>query len=90
MLVLFADSHAQDGARFSGRRAANDFAALSELAHTLKGSAGTIGATRVAAAAALLHSALRMNEDRQQIDLHCSTVIQVLEKLIEDIRKAVG
>jgi two-component system sensor histidine kinase/response regulator len=90
MLLLFADSHAQDVARFSGRRAANDFAALAELAHTLKGSAGTIGATRVAAAAALLHSALRMNADRQQIDLHCSTVIQVLAELIKDIREAVG
>lgn len=90
MLVLFADSHSQDGARISGRRAANDVAALSELAHTLKGSAGTIGATRVAAAAALLHSALRMNAEKRQIDQHCGTVIQVLEELIKAIREAVG
>jgi CheY-like chemotaxis protein/HPt (histidine-containing phosphotransfer) domain-containing protein len=90
MLGLFADCHAQDLARFSSGRASDNPAALTDLAHMLKGSAGTIGARRVAEVAALLHSALRSHADENEINQRCAALIQELGSLIRDIRQAVG
>ena len=88
MLALFAGSHAQDVPYLADGLASNDLAALKQLAHTLKGSAGTIGATRVAEAAAALHSALRESAGRETIDSGCNALIAELNSLIEGIRQA--
>ena len=90
MLRLFADTHAQDVVRISTGQEANDLVALTELTHTLKGSASTIGATRVAALATLLHSALRGNADQDEVKRHASALIDELGLLIKDIRQVVG
>jgi len=90
MLTLFADSHAQDLARFSTERVFNNPVALMELAHTLKGSAGTIGATRVTELATALYSALRANAGQAEIDLRCTALIQDLDYLIKEIRQTVS
>lgn len=90
MLTIFAESHAEDAMRLSERLTSNDLAALGQLAHTLKGSAGTIGATRVAEAAAALHSALRAGAERDETDTRCNTLIAELMSLIDGIRQAVS
>ncbi|MCX7166209.1 MAG: ATP-binding protein [Rhodocyclales bacterium] len=88
MLALFAGSHTQDVPHLADGLASNDLATLKQLAHTLKGSAGTIGATRVAEAAAALHSALRESAGRETIDSGCNALIAELNSLIEGIRQA--
>jgi HPt (histidine-containing phosphotransfer) domain-containing protein len=88
MLILFADSHAADAAQLASALAANDRDAIKALAHTLKGSAGTIGAVRVAEAAAALHAALRTNPDKLGIDTLGKALIVELDALIESVRRA--
>ena len=90
ILTLFADGHGTDATRLSEGLAANDLTTLKELAHTLKGAAGTIGAKRTAEAAAVLHSAIRMNAGRDEIDSGCSALIKELTPLIERIRDVFG
>jgi HPt (histidine-containing phosphotransfer) domain-containing protein len=65
-------------------------ATLKELAHTLKGSAGTIGAQLVAEAAAALHAALRANVGSEEIAGLCRRLVVELKLLTEDIRQAVA
>ena len=90
MLVLFADSHAGDAARLSERLASNDLIALKELAHTLKGSAGNVGAARVSDAAATLDSAIRTGKGADEIDSCCGILIDRLTSLIQGIRDALS
>jgi len=86
MLAMFADAHEEDASRLSAGLVANDLAALKELAHTLKGSAGTIGVNRVSEAAAALHLALRVNGERDQIEARCSALIAEMTPLIARLR----
>ena len=88
MLILFADSHATDAVQLASALAANDRDAIKALAHTLKGSAGTIGAMRVAAAATTLHAVLRANPEAREIDTPCEALIVELDALIESVRDA--
>jgi two-component system sensor histidine kinase/response regulator len=90
MLILFADSHATDAAQLAAALAANHRDAIKALAHTLKGSAGTIGATRIAEAATAIHSALRANPGAQEIDAPCEALIVELDVLIESVRSALS
>jgi PAS domain S-box-containing protein len=84
MLFLFANTHAQDVARLE----AGDPNDLTELAHSLKGSASTIGATRIVELATLLHSALRANAGWDRINLQSSALANELGDLINGIRQA--
>jgi PAS domain S-box-containing protein len=90
MLGLFADSHAAELERFASGDAAVDPAALMELAHSLKGSAGMIGATRVVAAASALHSSLRAAAGPNAIDACRAALVEELGTLIAAIRETVG
>ena len=86
MLLLFADSHAGDAAQLSAAMAAHDSDRLKTLAHTLKGSAGTLGATRVTGAAMALHAAIGDDEDPVGIETHGTALVAELTSLIEFIR----
>ena len=88
MLRLFADTHSQDVERISTRQENHDNAALAELTHTLKGSAATVGATRISDLATLLHTALRENAGQEEIDLRCAELTEELDALIKDIMQA--
>jgi PAS domain S-box-containing protein len=88
MLTLFADSHAADAAQLASALAVNDLAAVKDLAHTLKGSAGTVGALRVADAAASLHAALRDNPQTLDAGTLVETLIAELNTLVEGVRRA--
>ncbi len=59
VLRLFVDRHAGDAAAMCSRAAAGDHAAVTAIAHTLKGAAGNLGATKLAARAAELETAAR-------------------------------
>jgi signal transduction histidine kinase/DNA-binding NarL/FixJ family response regulator/HPt (histidine-containing phosphotransfer) domain-containing protein len=62
MLGLFSRGHGDDAARIAAAGSAGDRETLRRIAHALKGSAGSIGAMSLAAAAAALDAALRANE----------------------------
>jgi HPt (histidine-containing phosphotransfer) domain-containing protein len=59
---------------------------LKDLAHTLKGSAGTIGAAGVAAAAKALHASLCASAGAGEPDLHAAALITELTSLTEGLR----
>jgi two-component system sensor histidine kinase/response regulator len=88
MLKLFVDSHAPEAEQIASALAANDLITTKQLAHTLKGSAGTVGAMRVAAAAASLHAAIRDNLQAQEIDTLGKSLIAELNALVEGVRRA--
>ena len=82
ILDLFADSHGEDPTRLAECLAAEDLIVLKELAHTLKGSAGNVGAIAVAGAAADLQSAIGRSADPFEIERCCTTLIEELTSLI--------
>ena len=86
MLVLFADTHAADAAQLSAGMAAHDSASLKALAHSLKGSAGTIGLAQVAGTAAALHAAIRAGAGPDEIDTHGAALIDELTSIVECIK----
>jgi PAS domain S-box-containing protein len=88
MLGLFAETHADDIVQLRTALAGDDLDAMKQLAHTLKGAAGTIGARPVAAAAASLHEALRERTDRAAIDSRCNTLIDKMATLVDELRQA--
>jgi PAS domain S-box-containing protein len=60
---LFADSHASDVAQFKALLVGHDTEGARRLAHTLKGAAGTLGATTLQAAAQNLETQIRADAD---------------------------
>ena len=86
MLALFADSHAGDVSRLSASLANNDLVTLKQLTHALKGSAGNVGATKLADAAAALDLAIREAAGQDRIDRCCITLIAELTSLVEGIK----
>jgi PAS domain S-box-containing protein len=85
ILYLFADSHGEDPTRLAECLASDDLIVLKELAHTLKGSAGNVGAMGVAEAAADLQSAVGRSADPLEIERCSTTLIEELTSLIRRI-----
>ncbi|MDO8786540.1 MAG: ATP-binding protein [Sulfuritalea sp.] len=90
LLGMFIDSHAYDAMKLAEKRASNDLEALKKLAHTLKGSAGNLGAATVSDAAAALHAALRNGSASNAIEPCCTTLIAALTALVDAARKALN
>ena len=86
MLTLFVDSHAPEAEQIASALAANDLASVKQLAHTLKGSAGTVGAIRIADAAASLHAAIRDNPQAKEIDTLGKALVAELNALTASVR----
>jgi len=90
LLKLFHDSHAGDAARLAAWREADDFGEIRRLAHTLKGSAGNLGALGVSRAADALQLAIRQEADRNRIDRDFAHLIAELTALVAGIDAALG
>jgi PAS domain S-box-containing protein len=86
MLNLFVDGHAEDVTVLAGGLASRDLITLKQLAHTLKGSAGNVGALWVSEAAGLLHSMIAQSAEQEEIDTHGNALIVELTSLIKGIR----
>ncbi|MDP2795259.1 MAG: response regulator, partial [Sulfurisoma sp.] len=86
LLRLFADGHAEDVRQMAEWLAAGNAEAVRRLAHTLKGSAGSLGATRAAAAADALHEAIRHDIGRDEIGRFAGSLAAELQPLIDGIR----
>jgi two-component system sensor histidine kinase/response regulator len=85
LLGMFAESHGDDPMHLSTALAAEDLVTVKQLAHSLKGATGTIGAMRVAAAATALDAALRVATPAAEIEALCTTLCARLTALIEGI-----
>jgi PAS domain S-box-containing protein len=87
VLGMFAESHGDDAMHLSTALAAKDLVTVKQLAHSLKGAAGTIGAMRVAAAATVLDAALRVATPVAELETLCATLCSGLTALIDGIRR---
>ncbi|MCX7145513.1 MAG: ATP-binding protein [Sulfuritalea sp.] len=88
LLVMFADSHQAQAERILALAAAGDLAAIEPIAHSLKGSAGMLGAAGVAEAARTVMSALRGPASDDMIPVYCANLGKELATLIDGIRLA--
>ncbi|MBI4743094.1 MAG: response regulator [Betaproteobacteria bacterium] len=88
LLELFHDSHAGDAARLAAWLEADDLGEIRRLAHTLKGSAGNLGALGVSRAADALQQAIRQEAERNRIDHDFAHLIAELTALIAGIDAA--
>jgi two-component system sensor histidine kinase/response regulator len=86
ILFLFTEGHGDDAKQLAAAWAAQDLVTLKQLAHTLKGSAGNVGATWVAEAAAELQAAIAQSAGHDAIGTRCSALIIELTPLIEHLR----
>ena len=87
MLGLFSKGHGEDAVRIAAARTAGDRETIRRIAHGLKGSAGSIGAMSLAAAATALDAALRANEADQVIDPLSLALIAELTKLVDGVNQ---
>ena len=90
LLALFVDSHGDDPQRLQQMLDAGDLPGVQQLAHTLKGSAGNLGAMRVSEAANALQSAVRQTAARVEIDRCARKLIDELLPLLAGIRGALA
>jgi len=85
MLLSFRESQAGFAALFAAARADADPTAATRAAHTLKGTAGTIGAGGVQAAAAELEHACQEGEGDARIDALLGKVLAELAPVVEGL-----
>jgi len=90
MLAMFADGDAWLGEQLSAAMASSDLVSLKSLAHTLKGSAGTVGGARLSGAADVLGVAIHDKAGQDQINRCCAVLIAELASLSEHIRGVLG
>jgi two-component system sensor histidine kinase/response regulator len=83
VLGIFVDAHAHDATRIAEKMSSGDLQSLREIAHTLKGSAGSVGAVRVSATADLLLRAIRQAAGAKEINACCTALIADLTSLID-------
>ena len=97
LLLKFKNLYATFSDDFAADLKSQDFKSLERMAHSLKGSAGTIGAEETAAAASLLESAIRSGEGEQScksLSEKCADklrlVVQSIDGYESDIKKTVA
>jgi HPt (histidine-containing phosphotransfer) domain-containing protein len=89
LLIKFRDSQGDFANLFAAARADPDPTAAARAAHTLKGTAGNIGARGVQAAAAELEHAYLVNATPEKIDALLATTLNALQPVIAGLQ-AVG
>ena len=86
LLVKFRDSQGDFAKLFAAARGDADPTAAARAAHTLKGTAGNIGAKGVQAAAAELEHAYLVDATPEQIDSLLATTLKELQPVIEGLQ----
>ncbi len=90
VLNLFASGHAGEVEQLYAAMEAGDVATLKRVAHTLKGSAGNISATRLAEAGTALDLALHQGAAMPQILALGAELAAELSGLLDGLRDALG
>jgi PAS domain S-box-containing protein len=86
LLNMLIEHHGSGPQRLSEALAANNLAEAGRLAHSLKGVAGTIGATRVQALADEFNKAIRQGARGEEVGRMCEALASELSTLIEALR----
>jgi two-component system sensor histidine kinase/response regulator len=87
LLVLFADGYYQHADQILSRLAAGDVAAIEPLAHSLRGSAGMLGAVGISEAASAVLSAMDNNQGVEEIRRLSMDLAENLSRLVGNIRE---
>ena len=87
LIGLFLQQHALDVENIAAALAADQQSSAELLVHSLKGSAGLIGATAVAELAAALLSALRQHRGREDIEQHYAALAPQLAALVAGLQQ---
>jgi two-component system sensor histidine kinase/response regulator len=87
ILSMFLDAHNQDPAILTAALTSGDLAAMKQIAHGLRGSAGNIGANRVADVARELDDNLLDGADMAVVKHLCSNLNAELQNLEEELRR---
>ena len=90
LLEKFRDSQADFAVQFGQARQDADPNAATRAAHTLKGTAGNIGAKAIQAAAAALEHACKENQSPEAIDDLLAKTLVELAPVIEGLKKVGG
>jgi len=85
LLRLFVDSHGDDMNQLRTKYSERDMDAARRIAHSLKGAAGTLGATSIQATAAQLENSLRVAAS----DIEVSELVDRIEFLARSLSLAV-
>ena len=88
MLKAFVSGHADEVTQLADALASGDHATLKDIAHSLKGSGGTIAAERLAEVATVLDVTLRNTVERNEIEAQVVLLMAELAALIDGIRVA--
>jgi two-component system sensor histidine kinase/response regulator len=86
LLRKFADSHGETVAACRHHLAAGDFATAQGLAHTLKGTAGMLGATRLQGLATDLEAAIHQGRPAADVDALAAAAATEFETLARAVR----
>ena len=87
---MFVDGHANDAERLRQMLDADDLPGIQKLAHTLKGSAGNIGALRLSTAAGALLEATHEAAERAEISRRAGRLHDELLPLIKEIHEVLA
>ncbi len=87
MLIKFRDSQGNFSELFAAARQESDPKAAERAAHTLKGTAGNIGARGVQAAAGELEHACSAGKDAADIDALLATVLAELQPVVAGLQQ---
>ena len=88
VVALFLQGHAGDSEKLATAYAQQDLTAIEHLAHSLKGSAGLIGATQVAALSTALLEAIRSGGAPDEVSTCFSQLEPSLTELLDGIGRA--
>ena len=87
LLLRFLAANEDFAAQFAAAVAGSDRSAPTRLAHTLKGTAGTIGAASVRSAAGRLEAACLAGDKLEDIEALASSVVAALAPVLEVLRQ---
>ncbi|MBK6998907.1 MAG: response regulator [Rhodoferax sp.] len=90
ILDAFATGHADEVAQLYTAMETQDMATLKKVAHTLKGSAGNIAATRLADAGTALNFAIHQGAAMPDILALSAKLVAELSALLDGLRNALG
>ncbi|WP_301102558.1 PAS domain S-box protein [Propionivibrio sp.] len=86
VISLFVRNHERDGEKIAAALAVGEMDSAEQLAHSLKGSTGLIGATQVAELTTALLTSIRHKNGREVIEQCYTTLAPRLQGLIDDLK----